>query len=267
MRIKAVKFRPLLAAMLAIPAAGHGVDLRIAAELMQFDYEETDTSGNTLNQENGLIPGLTFALAIPYRSIDNSFEFSIYDGQVDYAGRTQTGQPHHTSTEESIYRLLYRLSWSPQSTNAALYGKTYWQQWDRDIQPNDGVQGLFERYQWWTFEAGFELPFFRNERQQLSLDMGMLTTFNGTIMIDLSSQGFGEPVLELGDGVGFTGELKYQLHLDVNSSFRFGAQFKTWEFGRSNSKTISNGSSIWTITEPDSTTVQTSLSASYIHHF
>jgi hypothetical protein len=44
-------------------------------------------------------------------------------------------------------------------------------------------------------------------------------------------------------------------------------RFKTWEFGRSNSKTVSNGSSTITITEPESTTYQTTISASYIHSF
>ena len=86
-------------------------------------------------------------------------------------------------------------------------------------------------------------------------------------MIDLTDAGFGSPVLDLGNSIGFSGELKYEFKQASNSSLQFGVQFKTWEFGRSNSKTISNGSDIITITEPDSTTVQTTLSASYIHHF
>ena len=241
--------------------------MRIAAELMHFDYEETDISGNTLNQETGFIPGFTVAASQPYRSIRNTVEFSLYGGDVDYDGQTQAGQPHQTTTEETIYRLLYRLDWSPQDTDGAFYGKAYWQQWDRSIQPNNGVSGLFERYQWWTLEAGVQVPFIKDEKQDLLLELGMLTTFNGTIMVDLAAAGFGQPVLDLGNGFGVAGELKYVFKQSRNSSFQFGVQLKRWEFGRSNSKTISDGSNVFTITEPDSTTVQTTLSASYIHHF
>jgi len=234
---------------------------------MHFDYEETDTSGNTINQETGIIPGLSLAASQPYRSIENSVEFSVYDGPVDYDGRTQGGQPHQTTTEETIYRLLYRLNWSPQDTEGAFYGKAYWQQWDRDIQPANGVQGLFEVYQWWTFEAGVQVPFIKEEHRNLLLELGMLATYNGTISVDLTSSGFGEHTLDLGNNVGFSAELKYEIILMSNNSFQFGALMKRWEFGRSNSKTISNGIDVITITEPDSTTVQTTLSASYIHRF
>jgi len=267
MRLQTITNCIMLACILAVSANSHALDLRVAAELMYFDYEETDIFGSTLNQETGLIPGFTVATSHPYRSIRNTVEFSLFGGAVDYDGRTQAGQPHQTTTEETVYRILYMLSWSPESTEGAFYGKTYWQQWDRDIQPNNGVPGLFERYQWWTAEAGVQVPFIKDEKQNLLLELGMLTTFNGTIMVDLTDSGFGKPVLDLGNGIGFSGELKYVHKQAKNSSFQFGVQLKGWEFGRSNSKTISNGITTITITEPDSTTVQTTLSASYIHHF
>jgi hypothetical protein len=267
MDIKKFSIWILLAYILTVSASSHAVDLRIAAELMHFDYKETDLSGNTLNQETGFIPGFTLTAVLPYRRIENSFEFSIYDGQVDYDGRTQNGEPHQTSTEQSIYRLLYKLSWSPSSTEAAFYGKTYWQQWDRDIQPSNGVGGLFESYRWWTVEAGAQLPFIKQDKQNLFWELGLLASLNGTIMIDLSDAGFGSPTLDLGNSIGFVSGLKYEFKQNSNSSLQFGVQFKTWEFGRSNSKTISDGNDTFTITEPDSTTIQTSLSASYIHHF
>jgi hypothetical protein len=267
MDIKKFSIWTLLAYILTVSASSHAVDLRIAAELMHFDYKETDLSGSTLNQETGFIPGFTLAAIQPYRRIENSFEFSMYDGQVDYDGRTQGGEPHRTTTEQNIYRLLYKLSWSPLSTEATFYGKTYWQQWDRDIQPSNGVGGLFERYQWWTVEAGAQLPFIKQDNQSLSLELGLLASLNGTIMIDLTYANLGSPVLDLGNSIGFASGLKYEFKQTSNSSLQFGVQFKTWEFGRSNSKIISDGNDTFTITEPDSTTIQTILSASYRHHF
>jgi hypothetical protein len=258
------KKRVLTFCLLALPAITQATDLRLAAELMNFDYEETDAYGNTLDTETGYIPGFTVAASQPYRSIDNTLEFSIYGGDIDYDGQTQAGQPHQTTTEETIYRLLYRLSWSPEDSNGAFYGKAYWQQWDRNILPANNVQGLFERYQWLTLEAGVQVPFITDEKQNLLLELGMLTTLNGTIMVDLAASGYGKPKLDLGNGIGFSGEVKYELKQAKNSSLQFGVQFKSWEFGRSNSETLADGRTIY---EPDSTTIQTILSASYIHHF
>ena len=247
----------------ALTTSAHAMDLRMAADLMYFDYEETDAFGNSLNQETGFMPGFTVAASQPSRSLHNTVEFSLYGGDVDYDGQTQAGQPHQTTTEETIYRLLYKLSWSPEDSEGAFYGKAYWQQWDRNILPNDGVSGLFERYQWWTVEAGAQVPFIKDEKHSLLFELGMLATFNGTIMVDLTNSGLGSPELDLGNGVGFSGELKYAFMQAKNSSFQLGVQLKTWEFGRSNTETLADGRTIY---EPDSSTIQTTLSASYNHH-
>ena len=253
---------------LAVLSAGvHALDTRAAAELMYFNYEETDVDGNRLNKETGYLPGISIAASQRFRTARHSFEFSAYGGEVDYDGQTQSGVPHETRTKQTIYRLLYRLSAPLETTDAELYGTVYWQQWDRDIQPNNNVLGLFERYEWWSIEGGVEVPLMRKDRQDLLLGLGVLTTLYGTISIDLRDLGFGEPELDLGDGIGFFGELKYDIRRWENSSLQFGVTFRTWEFSRSNSKTISNGSEFITITEPDSTTAQTTLSASYIHRF
>jgi hypothetical protein len=259
--------RVFLCLLFTLPTCSNAIELGISGELMFFDYEEVDPLGNSLNREKGLIPGLTFSGIHQYDNISNTLELSIYDGQVDYNGQTQAGQPHQTTTEETILRLTYRLGWSPASTRAAFYGSAYWQQWERDIQATNGIAGLFERYEWWTVEAGVQAPFFRDDSQHLFLEMGMLATRNGDIMIDLGPFGYGSHTLNLGNSIGFASALKYQLKQAQNGRLQFGLQFKTWDFGRSNSKTISNGSSTITITEPESTTYQTTISASYIHSF
>ena len=257
-----------LAAWLVFASANcDAADLSIAGELMYFDYEETDLDGSTLNTETGFIPGVSVAVSSPHRRIIHSLEFSLYSGDVNYDGQTQAGVPHQTTTEQTIYRLQYRFSGSLESTDADLYGKIYWQQWDRDIQPNAGVFGLFERYRWWSIEAGVEVPLMRKDRQDLLLELGALATLNGTILVDLSDAGFGEPVLDLGSGIGFSGEIRYEIMQSNNSSLHFGVSYRTWEFGRSNSAIITDGINTFVITEPDSQTAQTRLFARYVHRF
>ena len=206
-----IKKRVILCLLFTFPTCSNAIDLGVSGELMFFDYEETDTLGNSLNREKGLIPGLTFSGIHQYNNISNALELSIYDGQVDYSGQTQAGQPHQTTTEETILKLAYRLGWSPASTEAAFYGSAYWQQWERDIQATNGISGLFERYEWWTVEAGVQAPFFRDDSQHLFLEMGMLATMNGDIMIDLKPLGYGAHTLNLGNSIGFASALKYQM--------------------------------------------------------
>lgn len=262
-----------MATLLSTAMSSHAVDLSAAAELMYFDYEETDIDGNTSNKETGYIPGVSIAASQLYGRINHNLEYSFYGGDVNYDGQLLvSGLPHDTTTEQRIHRLQYRFSGSLETTDADLYGKVYWQQWDRDIQPRNNVQGLFERYEWWSLEAGIEVPLMRKDRENLLLELGILTTFNGTIMVDLADAGIGQPVLDLGNGTGFSGELKYEIRQQKNSSLRFGLQFRTWEFGMSNTLVVSNGTALCgrplcTIYEPDSKTMQTVLSASYIRHF
>jgi hypothetical protein len=253
-----------LTANIAVAAA---FELGASAELMYFNYEEFDTTGDTLNTEIGFLPGVTVTAAHPFRAINNTFEFSLYGGRVDYDGQTQSGQPHQTETNETIYRLLYRLSWAPLNDQGELYAKAYWQQWDRSIQPNNGVSGLFEQYQWWSFEAGGQLWIYSKPGHKVFIDLGILVTRNGTIMVDLSNAGYGEPVLDLGDGLGLNSAINYRMAYTANGSFDFGLRYATWNFDRSNVKTISNGSTTISIVEPDSTTQQLTLTIGYTHNF
>ena len=261
------KNRALAACLLLTSANCDALNLGVAAELMYFDYEETDLDGSRLNTETGFIPGASIAASGLHRGIDHAVEFSLYGGDVNYDGQTQAGTPHQTTTEQTIYRLQYRFSGTLETTDADLYGKIYWQQWDRDIQPNAGVSGLFERYQWWSIEAGVEVPLMRKDRQDLLLELGVLATLNGTIMVDLSDAGFGQPELDLGSGIGFSGEIRYEAVQSNNSSLHFGISYRTWEFGRSNSAIVSDGVNTFIITEPDSQTAQTRLFARYVHRF
>ena len=74
------------------------IEMGVSADLMYFNYAEFDTSGETLNTEIGFLPGITVSAVHPFRAINNTFEFSLYDGRVDYDGQTQSGQPHQTET-------------------------------------------------------------------------------------------------------------------------------------------------------------------------
>jgi hypothetical protein len=236
-------------------------------KLLNFNYEEFNDSGESLNKESGIIPGFSFTASRHLNGFNNTISFEAYDGEVDYDGQLQSGTPHSTRTNETLYRAFYKLSWSPMENNISIYGKSTWQQWDRDVLPVNNISGLFEQYQWWAFEIGVFTTLFENNTDKWLLEFGASKINNGTIKIDLSSQNFGQPELKLGNGSGISVALIYQHKLTDRNELGLSLHYQRWTFGRSNTKTISNGFITIDITEPRSVSNHTALSLGYKYYF
>lgn len=239
----------------------------VSARLLNFHYEEFDQSGESFNKETGIIPGLSIATSKALNSFTNTISVEAYDGRVDYEGQTQVGTPHSTNTDETLYRLFYKLNWSPEESKFGIYGRVAWQQWNRDILSEDNVSGLFEKYRWWTFEAGISATLFESDADKWQFELGASKVSNGTIKVDLERFGYGKPVLNLGDGHGISGVLKYQHQITNRDNLGVNIEHRYWTFGRSNSKTISNNLETITITEPRSVTNHSIVSVNYTHYF
>ena len=241
--------------------------IEASARMLIFNYEEFDTSGQSLDKETGYIPGFSISTSKTLSYYTNTISFEVYDGQVDYDGLTQSGAPHTTTTAETLHRLSYKLNWSPTANNSSIYTKVAWQQWDRYIFPANNISGLFEQYQWWVFEAGLSATLFENDIDKWQLELGASKISNGTIKIDLEPQGFGQQQLKLGNGSGISVALKYQHNITNKNSIGLSMEYQYLSLDRSNSKTISNGLNTITITEPRSVSKHISLAIYYRYHF
>lgn len=244
-------------------------DIRIdaATKVLRFNYEEFDLSGKSLNKETGFLPGFSISSTKALASTSHTISFELYDGQVDYDGQTQSGVPHTTLTDETLYRLFYKLNWFPSEDGHSIYTKVSWQQWDRDILPANNVSGLYEQYQWLAFEVGFSVAIYEKNANTWLLDLGAAKVFDGSIMVDLETQGFGKPKLQLGNGSGFSAALMYQRSLNQKSNLSLTLTHQYWTFGRSNDEAISDGVTTLIITEPRSESNHTALSLHYSYHF
>ncbi len=243
------------------------IKLEASIKSLYFNYEEFDLSGDTFNEENGSIPGISLTIFKTANNFTNSFSFESYGGRVDYDGMTQSGAPLKSKTDETLYRLFYRVDWSPEEFDNTLYGKILWQRWDRNILPTTISSSLFEQYQWWVLELGFTLPVYRYQTSFWLFEFGILKTTHGTIEIDLSRQTFGKPELSLGSGSGLNTSLIYQYTINTRNQIGFSLQYQHWEFSRSNTQSISNGIITFDITEPESESDHTTLSINYQYHF
>ena len=241
--------------------------VQVSAALLNFNYEEFDQEDQSLNKETGNIPGVSIALQQASENFSNSFSLERYGGTVNYDGATQTGTPHTTRTDETLTRLSYKLNWSPAEYEASIFGRLAWQQWDRNILPNNGVFGLFEQYRWWAVEIGANATLYQKESNRLQFELAASKITQGTIEIDLNSQGFGRPVLDLGDGSGFTTALLFRHELSKLDYIGFDLRYQYWKFGRSNTQTISNGTITIDITEPRSISKHGLISLNYVRYF
>ncbi len=263
--LKKISFYFIICYFPALPLIAD-TTISASAKLLHFNYEEFDLSGQSLNKETGFIPGLSITASKTLNNYTNTIGVEIYNGQVDYDGQNQLGTAHTTITHEQIYKPFYRLNWS-LTDNSSIYGKVAWQRWDRDIFPANNISGLFERYQWWVFEAGVVTTVFENDINKWQLAFGASKISHGTIQIDLDTQGFGQPELNLGNGSGASGALLFIHNLTNRDNVELSLEHRYWTFGRSNSKTISNGLNTITITEPRSVSNHTIVSINYRYHF
>ncbi len=225
-------------------------NIGVSARLQYFNYEEFDINGTSLNQETGFIPGFGITL----NEGSHTFAFEYLDGTVDYDGQTQAGSPHKTDTEQTIYKFSYRLSIPATNVDEQAYyylGIEY-QNWERDILPNNNVNGLYEVYRWWTASIGVNSAIYSDANKHLYLDIGLTHNFAGDIEIDLVDFGFGEPVLDLENKPGFQASLEYSEEYSENQIMTLGIKYTYSEFGRSDPVTLSDGFTTITIFEPDS---------------
>jgi hypothetical protein len=227
----------------------------LSLDLLYFDYEEFDPTGFSLNHETGFIPGLCAALV----RNQHELKMSLYNGRVNYDGYTQALTPHQTETSETLFKVLYRynIQFNPGIESPRYFLGIGHQYWMRSIQPNNGVYGLDETYTWLQAEAGTQLTLLSEPKKSILLELALLRTLNGNIRINLNELGYGTPNLDLGSTFGFQGKIFWRLATGQNQELETGVNYARWGFGRSNSKTLSNGFQTITIEEPRSESSQT----------
>jgi len=258
-------FIPALFILLYSSLLSANNNFSISGQLLYFNYEEFSDTGASLNHETGFIPGIN----LTYNRGDNHLDFTFSHGVVDYDGHTQAGAPHATETYETLYITSYQrlFPFNDGLDKNNYYTKIAHTFWQRDIQANNGINGLYEEYSWWSFEAGIQTMIFQNDNQNMSFEIGILHTLNGRIFIDLRNQGYGYPELSLGNRAGINMSLSFTSRTSDQQSIYFNIGYQHWKFGKSNSRTLFNGSSSITIFEPRSHSYHSNISVGLINYF
>ncbi|HBA34557.1 MAG TPA: hypothetical protein DCZ12_10530 [Gammaproteobacteria bacterium] len=246
-------------------------EISITPTLYAFNYREFDERKTVLNEETGFLNALSFSVEAPLAGHWRSgFGLMLAKGTVDYDGRTQTGQPHHTETDETLnawrYSLRHHTQLKNQYTQVGL--DLAYMNWTRDIQPKNNILGLFENYRWWELglvaEAGMNTAW----QGQLSTHLSIFRVFNPEMEVDLTAVGYGQSTLNLGEKNGARIALNWTKPLSTDWQFGVATWFKIWRFGRSDDVRLSNNSPFGiTIHEPASTSRHAGLNLTVTRTF
>lgn len=204
--------------------------LWLGQSLLGFQYKEYSGQNELLDREDGLMPGLRIGGDFQRRSLLLSIDFTYHAGTVNYDGQTQTGAPHKTLTRETISEITASIG-KRFGERGLLYLGGGYRQWDRDIQPNGKVFGLFERYTWPYAMLGGELRIWHTNRHRIGLNGRVTYPLNPEMTLRLN--GYGDIHLRLGMHPGFRLTAPWLIQLPSRHQLQIAPYYEYWQMGRS----------------------------------
>lgn len=259
----------------AMAQAQKGNEVSISGSVMHFNYKEWDDSGKLLDQEDGFLPGFLLGLNQKTDSWLIAENFTYHGAEVNYTGQTQTGIPITTHTKQQIADIAMHAEYwivNKQSLNYALYFGAGYHFWDRNIHPTTTaggapVSGLHEIYSWWSGFLGMKAEIYQSDTSIWQLDARLTHTINPQISIDFNGQ-YDNATLGLGERTGFRLSIPSKYSLNSTTSLNIEPYVESFEFGRSSTSPLtSNGTTIGTVFEPYSQTINYGLTVGISQHF
>ncbi len=224
------------------------------ASWLYFNYQETGSAGQVLNEETGDIPGVYVAWSSVFGSYAWArLEASYASHSVTYEGQTQAGAPLTTSTHERLIHYDGRVGgqWLQTAIAVRPFLSVRYQRWDREIQPTASSLALNEYYRWWEAGVGVEsCGSGWSWAAEVCLDLGVFRTTAAEVEVALGSDPDNYPVLEPGDGSGYRVQLRWSP--PASSHLVVSLFHAAWDFDRSDSELVRLGFAQLRIREPAS---------------
>lgn len=264
----------VLAPLESIAQPEQGSELTIAGSVLNFGYQEFSDTGKVLDREDGYIPGLVLGVSHTINRWLFAGDFSYHGGEVVYTGQTNTGIPISTVTRQNIVDLALRSEYWLQNSKGveyALYLGAGYHQWNRDIRPTTAngapVGGLFETYTWWSGFLGGKTAVYKSEHAQCLFDMRLLQIINPSIYVNFNGL-YDNSRLALGERLAIKLSLPWRYAMNHSSSLLVEPFAESYELGRSATAPLtSNGTTVGSVFEPRSQTINYGLVVGLSQHF
>jgi hypothetical protein len=243
----------LLPAARAAGAGERHLDGWLGAGVLDFDYEEFDPGGASLNREDGYLPGLNAGLRLGRGVWFAETALLAWSGRVDYTNPAVTSRTDEDILDWNV--IAGRGAGAYAGIAVSAYAGLGYRHWRRDIHASPGANdGLDETYRW-----GYGLLGLRGERDlgqtsRVRGDLQLTRTLEPSIKIRFEA-GYDDHTLDLGAANGVRAALTFEHRLDNEVVVFVSPWFEYWELGRSaveprTTQGVING----LIYEPDSET-------------
>lgn len=243
-----------LVAVLSVSSAW-SAELTVSGEWLYTEHRETGANGDTLNREEGGLPGVDLGVSwslAPRWVTGVSGRF--HGGTLDYSGSTQTGGALTTRTD-TRYQALggwlgYRMADGARSL--ALIPSLHVRQWDRDIRATASSTSLETRYRWWVPALAARLGYRFNAADRISVTARVFQNRGIEARVDLAALEAGkvdlEPEAALGQGL----RLDWSRHLAGDMRLSVYGYLEVSGFEASDRVVVDAGSRRLSVREPES---------------
>ena len=219
---------------------------------LNFDYEEFDDLGISLDREDGVLPGISLGLGAESGSWFAEAGFIWHSGSVDYYSPSVTSK-----TDEDILDIgLSTGVWifNSESLRAGFLAGVGSREWQRNIRSTATASGLDETYRWGYGTLGLRWQQAIGEKTKIVADIQLTRTINPEIDVHFKS-GFDDIELDLGEANGHRFYITLLKQLGDKASLMIYPWYEYWELGRSADTTLfANGIPSGTVFEPRSET-------------
>lgn len=221
---------------------------RVTLSARDFGYKEFSDTGRLLDQENGVLPGIGFALEWSRQAWVVWSEISHHAGTVTYDGQTNLGNPVRTDTEATLLDGQVRLGrhFGLGGGQITPYLGIAYHYWNRDIlatQTAGGsyVSGLHEIYRWTSLDLGMRaVTATRVPGLRLGLEVRGFQ-IKRPVMELMAANGFDRTTLALGEKSGWHLGLPIDYTLSAATTMRVEVYAEAWRFGRSATQDLTAG--------------------------
>jgi hypothetical protein len=247
---------------LAIDTFPH-TGLQLGFSIIDFNHQEIGEQGGLLNQEKGILPGITTGITQKINHWGNlSAKFSFHSNKVEYNGQTSSGSPINTSTAEKIFDVTLQLERQFQiatKLSTYLYTGLGYHEWERDIYSTTTATGLLETYQWKYGLVGIKQQLLITNQSNWLFDYQLTYPIDSKIEIDAHGL-FDKKQLHLTGEIGERFSLTWQYRLYHAMTISIEPYFEYWQLNRSTTEIITrNGIKVGQIFEPQGETANYGL--------
>jgi hypothetical protein len=243
-----------LCPLLAVADAGNiATSVWLGVTALDFDYEEFDDQDESLNREEGWLPGVNVGASIASDRwfVEPSLLWS--SGRVDYHSPDVDSE-----TDEEILNLEILAGtplFSSDRQRLSLVAGAGHRKWQRDIRSTPATLGLDETYSWYYGLLGLRGEHEFNAHTRIVANFQVTRTANPEIEVQFKENFADDVNLDLGEETAFKASFTLHRQLTGGASLWLSPWYERWDLGRSKVKDLyRDGDSIGTVWEPRSET-------------